>query len=578
MAHFDMLIQPEEGSGVFPVSLWAIRGVGAGQRLYCAPQGSWLEYSRRFEQTKLMDARTLGHADACIFRGEPVIQPIQCSPLDLARMGFGDAQVNLPKHLRLNAILSRREEVFVSGKKAVDPASASPAQFDFDSEPPITLAASADLTADELYGDMSIFSERDAVFSTTLEAGDHSQLLSSTVASDIDLTATVSHRFRNRVALLGVGIDNLSMDVVVELIDGLIEQGGCHQVATANVDFLTKAFDDGELLDILHNCELVVADGMPLVWASRILGAPLKERVAGADLVPRLLELSARKKRRIFLLGASEENSFAAAENIAQDFPGAVVCGRYSPPFTPGVPVEDELILQLIAEAKPDLLLVAFGNPKQEKWIARHLDRLNVPVCIGVGASIDFLSGRQSRAPKWMQRSGLEWTYRMINEPRRLALRYLNNGLFLLRYLSVQLVANSLQPRTLQEPQVSLDWHGGVLTVAIAGGFCGSVSKELFEQLERLNHDGPLVLDLTSTAYIAPDAAGLLIYLAQRCGRSGSELWIAGGRSALLSALQATFPAGEPFRIAMTLQDALRFVSTPSLYKPRPRGLRSEAA
>jgi len=567
MAHFDMLIQPEEGSGVFPVSLWAIRGVGAGQRLYSAPQGSWLEYSRRFEQTKLMDARTLGHADACIFRGEPVVQPIQCSPLDLARMGFGDAQVNLPKHLRLNAILGRREEEFVSEVKT----SAQQSRLDAAQPSSIaTMAASAEFVLEqEMIG---------ASAPVEPSAGISSDSSPEPQPEASDARKAPSHEFRNRIALLGVGIDNISMDVAVETIDTLIDKGGCHQVATANVDFLTKAFDDSELLDILHNCELVVADGMPLVWASRILGVPLKERVAGADLVPRLLELSARKQRRIFLLGASEENSFAAAERIAHEYPGAIVCGRYSPPFTPGVPMEDELILQLIAEAKPDVLLVAFGNPKQEKWIARHRDRLNVPVCIGVGASIDFLSGRQSRAPKWMQRCGLEWMHRTINEPRRLALRYLNNGLFLLRYLSVQLVANSLQPHTLQAPRMNLAWHGGVLTIGIAGGFRGSIARDLFDQLEKTGYSGSLILDLTSTEYIAPDAAGLLIYLAQRCARTGNELWIAGAKSSLLSVLQATFPAGEPFRIAMTLQDALRFISTPSLHRAEVGSLRTEAA
>jgi N-acetylglucosaminyldiphosphoundecaprenol N-acetyl-beta-D-mannosaminyltransferase len=391
-------------------------------------------------------------------------------------------------------------------------------------------------------------------------------------ANESGVVAKTLHAFRNRIALLGVGIDNLSMDAVVEIIDALIEKGGCHQVATANVDFLTKAFDDAELLDILNGCELVLPDGMPLVWASRILGVPVKERVAGADLVPHLLKLSARKKRRIFLLGATEENSSAAAQRIQKEYPDAILCGRYSPPFAQADPMEDERILQLIAEAKPDILLVAFGNPKQEKWIAKHRARLNVPVCIGVGASIDFLSGRQSRAPQWMQQSGLEWIFRMVSEPRRLALRYLNNALFLLRYLSVQLLANSLQPRALQKPQIKLSWHGSVLAVGVVGGFSGSIAEQLIEDLDKCNHDGPLILDLSFTEFIAPDAAGLLIHLAQRCGRTGNDLWLAGGRPALRSVLQATFPAGEPFRTASTLKDALRFVWSPSLYE---RGLES---
>jgi N-acetylglucosaminyldiphosphoundecaprenol N-acetyl-beta-D-mannosaminyltransferase len=238
--------------------------------------------------------------------------------------------------------------------------------------------------------------------------------------------------------------------------------------------------------------------------------------------------------------------------------------------------MEDERTLQLIAQAKPDILLVAFGNPKQEKWIAKHRDRLSVPVCIGVGASIDFLSGRQSRAPQWMQQSGLEWIYRMVSEPRRLALRYLDNALFLLRYLSVQLLANSLQPRALRKPQIKLSWHGSVLAVGIVGGFSGSIAEQLIEDLSQCKHDGPLILDLSFTEFIAPDAAGLLIHLAQRCARAGNQLWLAGGKPSLRSVLHATFPAGEPFRTAATLKDALRFVWSPSLYEDGLDSRRSE--
>jgi hypothetical protein len=157
MAHFDMLIQPEDGSGVFPVSLWAVREVGNDQQLYAAPQASWLDYSRRFDQIKLMDERTLGHADACIFRGEPVVQKIQCSPSDLARMGFGDVQANFPKHLRLNALLSPRNREI-----ADDCATQS------DSPVPC--------------------------------------------ATEMSVAAKTRHTFRNRIAFLGVAIDNLSMD------------------------------------------------------------------------------------------------------------------------------------------------------------------------------------------------------------------------------------------------------------------------------------------------------------------------------------------------------------------------------
>jgi hypothetical protein len=206
MAHFDMLIQPEEGSGVFPVSLWAIHSEDAGQRLYAAPQASWFEYSRRLEQTKLMDARALGHADACIFRGEPVVQTIQCSSHDLANMGFGDAQVNLPKHLGLTALLGSREEGSGSEWKKNAP-SAPRAKAIADSE---QLVATAQ--------------DRSAMVSTRATAQSHTELSLSSESAGADGAAKPWQRFRDRAALLGVGIDNLSMYLVVETIDGLFDQ------------------------------------------------------------------------------------------------------------------------------------------------------------------------------------------------------------------------------------------------------------------------------------------------------------------------------------------------------------------
>ena len=138
----------------------------------------------------------------------------------------------------------------------------------------------------------------------------------------------------SQVALLGIRIDDVSLDEAVSIIDSMIDSGGCHQ-ATANVDFLSKAVGDRDLMEILNSCELVLPDGMPLVWASRLMGASLKERVTGADLFPRLLELSERKKRRIFLLGATEERSRGTLERIQREYPNAEICGRLAPPIAP---------------------------------------------------------------------------------------------------------------------------------------------------------------------------------------------------------------------------------------------------
>ena len=366
---------------------------------------------------------------------------------------------------------------------------------------------------------------------------------------------------KKQIVILGVRIDDLSMDETIDEIDRMIEDGGFHHIATANVDFLTKASEDPELLSILHSCDLVLADGMPLVWSSRLMGVPLKERVTGADLLPRLLHLSAAKRRKIFLLGASEDRSKSAARRIRKDFPDAVICGRLSPPLAPLASMDSDAILGEIHACRPDILLVAFGNPKQEKWIAMHREQIQVPVCIGVGASIDFLSGEQARAPVWMQDSGLEWLFRLASEPRRLALRYLDNAIFLLRHLSMQLLANSLRPHGSAQGSFAFEWEEGTLTATVVGGFTGAVVERFIAELRSHKIQSSLVLDLSAVTFITADAAGAIARMAHQRARLGREVWIVGESPVLQKALRATFPTGKPFRTASTLEDALVSIS-----------------
>ena len=375
-----------------------------------------------------------------------------------------------------------------------------------------------------------------------------------------------------QIALLGVRVNNVSTDEVVAQIDALIEKGGFHQIATANVDFLNKAAADTELMEILHQCELVLADGMPLVWASRMMGTPLKERVTGADLLPRLLELSVLKKRRIFLLGASEDCSQCALQRVCREYPGAIVCGRLSPPAAALDQMDHAMILQRIEEAKPDILLVAFGNPKQEKWLAMHRDQLNVPVCIGVGGAFDFFSEKQVRAPMWMQRLCLEWVFRFMREPRRMGPRYLGHAIFLLRYLSQQLVVTSVQPRSTEATKVSITRRESAVIVRVAGNFTGPAVTKLQRDLEtELENGDPLIVDLTSATTIWPDAAGLLALLTHQDRGSESQVWLVGVRRGVQEVLRRTFPAGHYFRRAATLEEALRALSlsSPELSEPR---------
>jgi N-acetylglucosaminyldiphosphoundecaprenol N-acetyl-beta-D-mannosaminyltransferase len=226
------------------------------------------------------------------------------------------------------------------------------------------------------------------------------------------------------VALLGVAFDSLTLAEALQRLEAMVAARRPHYVVTANVDFLAQAREDVELHRILNDAHLVLCDGTPLVWASRLFGNALPERVAGADLVPHLLRRAARRRFRVYFLGATPEANARAVANVRAQFPGLLIAGSHAPPFRPLLEMNHEEIVARICAAQPDILLVSFGCPKAEKWIGMHYQRLGVPVTIGVGATIDFLAGRMKRAPVWMQRSGMEWLFRLCQEPRRLFRRY----------------------------------------------------------------------------------------------------------------------------------------------------------
>lgn len=237
--------------------------------------------------------------------------------------------------------------------------------------------------------------------------------------------------FRSVIRLLGVPIDNLTMAETLDRIEELVESGRAagrsHQVATVNVDFLVKAHQDASVMAILQAADLATADGMPLVWASRLLEAcALKERVAGADLVPLLSERAAQKGYTIYLYGSAPGIAERAARKLVSQYEGLKIVGCYAPAFSDALEIPPEVKAEIL-EKRPDILLVALGNPKQERWIAKHKNQLPIPVMIGIGGSLDFIAGTIRRAPRWMQQMSLEWLYRLIKEPRRLWKRYVTD-------------------------------------------------------------------------------------------------------------------------------------------------------
>ena len=230
----------------------------------------------------------------------------------------------------------------------------------------------------------------------------------------------------DKVIICDVTIDNISFDETIDKIREFINKKHRGFVVTPNVDHVTKLQSDSCFRKIYEEAALVVADGMPLIWASRIIGTPLKERISGVDLLVRLAEVAGRKGYGIFFLGGRPGAALKASETLKSRFSNLRIAGIYSPPY--GFEEdsnEEDKIIRMINDSKADILFVGLGAPKQEKWIYEHYRQLNVYVSLGIGVSFELVSGLVKRAPIWMQKAGLEWFWRLIMEPRRMWRRYL---------------------------------------------------------------------------------------------------------------------------------------------------------
>ena len=219
-----------------------------------------------------------------------------------------------------------------------------------------------------------------------------------------------------RVKILGVNVDSVTMAQAVERVEQLIAAKKNSIVATANAEMLLRATNDDELKNILNAAELVVPDGAGTVWAARHLGYEMPERVAGFDLVQELMKIAPSKGYKFFLFGSAPTIADKAKLKAEELYPNIEIVGTRNGYFTAAD--ESEIIAQ-IKNSKPDILLAALGVPKQEKWLAAHKDELNVPVNIGVGGTFDVMAGVVKRAPKWMQRAKLEWLFRAMLQPSR---------------------------------------------------------------------------------------------------------------------------------------------------------------
>ena len=231
-----------------------------------------------------------------------------------------------------------------------------------------------------------------------------------------------------RLQVLGVPVSVLTFDQAVATIDGWIARGEHKYVCTLDVHALMESQSAPEVGNIYRSAAMVTPDGMPLVWLQHRSGYRTAERICGPDLMPAVFHHSQERGYRHFLYGSSDTTLSLLQEKLGRKFPGAKIVGSYSPPYRALTREEEREVDRLVNAADPDIVWVGLGAPKQDRWMAAHRGALKAPVLIGVGAAFDILAGRVKRAPRFLQRTGCEWMFRIAQEPRRLSKRYLESN------------------------------------------------------------------------------------------------------------------------------------------------------
>jgi N-acetylglucosaminyldiphosphoundecaprenol N-acetyl-beta-D-mannosaminyltransferase len=234
----------------------------------------------------------------------------------------------------------------------------------------------------------------------------------------------------DRISMMGCFIDNLSMEETIGKIDDFIRDGRPHQHVVVNVDKIVKAYRDPALREVINACHLINVDGMPVVWAARLLGVPLKERVAGIDLFEALMQRAAIKGWRVFLLGARDEIISSVCRIYIDKYPGLLIAGHRNGYWSAD---QDQQVAEQILQSKADLLFVAISSPKKENFLNRYQEFMKIPFSMGVGGTFDVAAGKVKRAPLWMQKAGLEWFFRFMQEPRRMFRRYFIEDMLFIR-------------------------------------------------------------------------------------------------------------------------------------------------
>ena len=336
--------------------------------------------------------------------------------------------------------------------------------------------------------------------------------------------------------VLGIPFKDVDFGDVLEWVKRRIRSRRPGYIATANLDFIMQAWRDPEQQRILLEADLVVADGIPIVWLSRLMGFGLKERVTGSDLVPKLAELCAREGFSLYGLGGAPGVAEKATGRLAQRYPGLRIAGCYSPPKADVLAMNDAEILSKLAAADPDILLVAFGAPKQEKWVNMHIRDWRVPVSIGVGGSLDFLAGTQKRAPRIVQKCALEWLWRMLSDPQRLFKRYISN-LFFFAVALTKLMFLRYGPSGATQSATANPAEDGMLASLHVKRvvFPATADRRAVEGFRDACTGGEgirsLVVDLGQRDWLNILELGVLVEVSRTCRSEGLSVYVLAGNS-----------------------------------------------
>lgn len=328
------------------------------------------------------------------------------------------------------------------------------------------------------------------------------------------------------LVVLGIPFHDVTFtEAVAWSMARIAERRPC-SIATVNLDFVMQARRDPELQRILLEADLVVADGIPLIWLSHLFGPPLRERVTGSDLTPLLAEACRDGGHRVFALGAGPGVAEQAMAELCRRYPGLRIAGYCSPPKADILEMDHQLLLTRLRESEPDLLLVAFGAPKQEKWINMHLRHWRVPLAIGIGGTLDFLAGVQTRAPRLVQRLALEWLWRMLSDPRRLFRRYAANLLF----LAGEMLRMAWLARPGRRPAAPLPLTAVPSEMAVVHPFrrlAGRPAADTFLTTTlSLCRGRSLVLIMTAILDLSSLELGAMVTLGKACRARGQRLFL----------------------------------------------------